>query len=139
MMRTYLFMLCMFLGTGLSLKAQDCRGIKPALLGTERQAKHATSRTGEAVNQSAISRNNEVSVYPNPVGSYITIHSQGKNIREVRIYSSTGMTVFQQYYKDDLPQRVVHVSTLHNGFYILRIGLSDQTVVVHKIIKNASL
>ncbi len=83
---------------------------------------------------------NEVSIYPNPAYSSITITTScGDSMGEVKIEGVVisnfiGQTVFSQIY--DIEKAEVNIAGLPEGMYIVKIIGNDGKVIVRKIVKE---
>lgn len=72
---------------------------------------------------------NVFQVYPNPIiGSFKMVNTEGVFIRQIELISLTG-SVVKVYNNDD----VMDVSSIENGFYLLRVS-SDSGVQTQKVI-----
>jgi len=76
---------------------------------------------------------NEVSIYPNPAYSQLTITS-ATNIHEVTITNLIGQQALGQVY--DMERAEVNVSGLPPGVYVVRVRDEDGNVVVRKVVKE---
>ena len=96
---------------------------------TENQVKNALFSSSKNVQLN----NNQVQVYLNNSTGILQISHQ-ENIREIRIYSITGMLVKAKKFNDH--QVLLEINDIPNGIYIISVG--DQTRVVYskKIVKN---
>ena len=76
---------------------------------------------------------NEVSVYPNPVNSIMTIElGNTENISDMRLYNIEGKDVMTLSVRDSM--NTVNVSELDNGIYVLRVNYSDGSIHTERLI-----
>lgn len=72
---------------------------------------------GTGVNQ--VEDVNKISVYPNPVRDFVTIKSEGADLKSAAIFDMNGRQVMQE--RMDGSQTELNLSDLNSGTYILRI------------------
>ena len=81
-----------------------------------------------------VANNNDVKVYPNPVKDDLNIIAPtGKNIKEIKLFDTSGKVVLHQ---NKLSQNPINVSQLPKGLYIVEVILNNDTKVTKKIIKE---
>lgn len=91
-------------------------------------------------NESLSNENNELSteafsVYPNPTMNTINI-SNNEPFEVVQIYSMSGELVLESNLITNSKSKILDISNLQKGLYILRIGLRDGTSKVSKVVKE---
>jgi hypothetical protein len=87
-----------------------------------------THNTGITVSTDSQLAYKELDTYPNPVQNILTVENY-KNLKNIRIYSSTGQLVIET--KGDK----IDFSDLSNGIYILQV-FTDKDILTKKIIKE---
>tara|TARA_R110002096_G_scaffold279167_6_gene473417 strand:+ start:1323 stop:2450 length:1128 start_codon:yes stop_codon:yes gene_type:complete len=71
---------------------------------------------------------NDIMLYPNPVNTFLQV--KNKNMDSIEIYEIKSV----QLYKGN--SKSVDMSRFSNGFYIVKINLKDNTLLIKKIIKK---
>lgn len=74
-------------------------------------------------------------LFPNPIQSKTTIVSTLYPIIGVSLYDLKGNQLFHLSYTDRIKQRVIDLTELPKGFYVLRAQLDNQNSVTRKVIK----
>ncbi|WP_430612911.1 T9SS type A sorting domain-containing protein [Flavobacterium sp. JP2137] len=74
-------------------------------------------------------------VFPNPTDRYLTVVSDNKGIKGIRLYDVQMRSVLEYVYRDRLKQQVIDLKHLSAGWYVLHIRLADGSSTIKKIIK----
>ena len=72
-------------------------------------------------------------VFPNPVQEILYIESD-HNIRDIRLYNSTGLTMINV--QPDVSSKTLNVGQLQRGVYILQVTLDNGKKLTQKVIKE---
>jgi len=90
---------------------------------------------GGAIKENNI--NSLVNLYPNPVSDYITVLTNDNQIpiKSIEIYSMTGQFILSVGHPSG-NNITIPFSQYHNGMYIMKILLQDQSCKTYKIIKS---
>ncbi len=78
----------------------------------------------------------ELFVFPNPVHAKTTLVSTSVPIKGVSIYDLKGNQIHSFFYTDYFRQRVIDLSALTKGVYLIRVLLDNQNSISTKIIKT---
>ncbi len=84
----------------------------------------------EALSTEAIATEDAFNIIPNPANSSFTITGKNQNVQELAIYNMLGQVV------KTTQERVVDISTLEAGVYIVQCRLEDDRLVSKQLIKN---
>ena len=77
----------------------------------------------------------EVSIYPNPVNSVLTIRSSASVLQKIEIYNVMGRMVYSKVNENNTNLITSNVGQLSSGYYILKIT-SENEVITKNLIKN---
>lgn len=78
-------------------------------------------------------QNSNISIYPNPAQSQITIISEGDEMHSISITNVLGEIVYSSHNKTDIMS--IDISDFASGTYFVKIDLMDRTIV-QKMIKQ---
>lgn len=78
---------------------------------------------------------NKIKLYPNPVKDFLTIETNGIEIREIVILNSLGQTLRSINTKGNLTTEEIDLSFLNSGIYFIRISSKNGKSTIKKIIK----
>lgn len=80
--------------------------------------------------------NTKIKLFPNPVVDFVTIETNGIDIREIVILNSSGQTSKTINVKGGLSSKKIDLSNLNNGIYFINIRSQNGESIIEKIIKN---
>ena len=78
------------------------------------------------VNVPTISKENTITLSPNPTTSSLTIQTEGNKIKEVYIYNVIGECVLAQQLTTNNQQLIIDVSGLKNGMYFAEVSVDTE-------------
>jgi len=79
--------------------------------------------------------NTKIKISPNPVVDFVTIETNGINIREIVILNSLGQTLRTINIEESLTSEKIDLSYLNSGIYFIRISSKNGKSTIKKIIK----
>lgn len=75
---------------------------------------------------------NEISVYPNPANSVVTI--SGENLSKIEIFNIMGQTVFSTICNAD--ENTINIANLNSGIYLIKVRTTNGKEFATRIVKE---
>lgn len=75
---------------------------------------------------------NNISVYPNPANSVVTI--SGDNLLKIEIFNIIGQTVFSTICNAD--ENTINIANLNSGIYLIKVGTTNGKEFATRIVKE---
>lgn len=88
---------------------------------------------GGTLSNSSFSQSKNVSIFPNPVTDFVTVHTTSKEMQKIQIYDSVGTLVYSTNTISD--HHNIDFKSYSKGVYIITVS-GEKESVVKKIIKN---
>ena len=79
--------------------------------------------------------NNKIKLFPNPVVDFVTVETNGIDVREIVILNSLGQTLRTINMRGNLTSEKIDLSYLKSGIYFIRISSKNGKSTIKKIIK----
>jgi len=79
--------------------------------------------------------NNKIKLFPNPVVDFVTVETNGIDVREIVILNSLGQTLRTINMRGSLTSEKIDLSYLNSGIYFIRISSKNGKSTIKKIIK----
>ena len=118
-------------GSNFTARIEPCEecenGRRPNLQG-ERNARR------DAINRVSTTENDKIKLYPNPAHNTLTVESANP-IREITVYDQTGRAVAVETRCTTSPQRILNITSLHAGIYLVKV-VSDNGTETAKFVKD---
>jgi hypothetical protein len=71
----------------------------------------------------------QVSVYPNPASSKVTLATEGTRFSGLSVINDLGQTVYRSTLEGDRSKEDVDISSLANGHYFIRATVADGSTI----------
>lgn len=131
-----LFVLLLLSGTVFS---QNHPCVKAAIIGTYSATQRGTVAAMKVCPEDYTKLNaankNNITLYPNPANTYLSIVSPSVGIKNIRVNGLTGNNLFSKAYTENPRGETVDVSLYPAGMYIISIQLMNNTIIYKKVIK----
>ena len=79
--------------------------------------------------------NNKIKLFPNPVVDFVTVETNGIDVREIVILNSLGQTLRTINMRGSLTSEKIDLSYLNSDIYFIRISSKNGKSTIKKIIK----
>ena len=99
------------------------------------QTERNNSFVSETPRVEAIGNSAEVKIYPNPVKNQkVTVEFSKLEITQIKINNIAGKEVFNQKFDYPETKKMVRLSDVPNGVYLIRIKTSNDQMLVKKLV-----